>query len=76
MSDSFEPRACKGCGRKIQLVKDADGKIHPLDLSAPTFTVEEDMTGTKVAVRSSAFVSHFSTCPKVDQFAASKGIQK
>lgn len=66
------PRSCKGCGARLLFVKDAAGKVHPLDLKAPVFSVITDMTGEKVAERTDAYVSHFATCPKANDFSGSK----
>lgn len=66
-------RPCKGCGKPIVVAKQADGIPIPLDLTAPVYRYEPDFTGELVATRDvGAYVSHFASCPKADQFSASK----
>lgn len=66
-------RPCKACGCPIAVATQADGKKIPLDLRAPVYRLDADLTGEVVATRDTgAFVSHFSTCPKADAFS-SKG---
>lgn len=55
---------CKGCGKEIQWATTETGKTIPLDPKAPTYEVKEG-----IAVRSPAMVSHFSTCPKANDFS-------
>jgi hypothetical protein len=65
-----ERRPCKGCGAPLLLLKSSDGKVIPMDLRSPVFVVGKDMTGTEVAMRATdAFVSHFATCPKANDFS-------
>ena len=70
----LEARPCKGCGKKLYFVRDVDGKLHPLDASAPVYSVRRDLSGAPIAVRVGriAFVTHFATCAKADDFSASK----
>lgn len=65
---------CRGCGKKIVwAVMNEDGKIKriPLDPSAPTYTEFVQPEGNFWA-RSGAMVNHFVTCPKANDFSASK----
>jgi hypothetical protein len=71
MNESVERRNCRGCGKPLLFVKDANGKVHPLDASAPVYMLQADLTGATIAVRTTAYVSHFSTCPKANDFSAS-----
>jgi hypothetical protein len=65
-------RPCQGCGAPILFVHDEKGKTHPLDITSPVYTVQQDLTGTWRATRVDAYVSHFKTCPKANQFSASQ----
>ncbi len=67
-----ERRTCKGCSQPIMFILDDKGVLQPLDLAAPVFVVQMDMTNDERAIRTSAYVSHFSTCPKRDQFSKSR----
>jgi hypothetical protein len=63
-------RPCRACGKKLAFVRDAEGRLHPLDVVAPTFRVQADGAGLPIAVRaSSTFVSHFATCPRASEFS-------
>lgn len=66
--------ACKGCGKKIAYARitKADGQpgVIPLDVSAPCYTMIMDETGQMVGTREHmAFVSHFATCAKANDFS-------
>lgn len=66
-------RPCRGCGAPITIATQPDGKLIPLDRRAPVYRLEPDLTGSIVAVRDAgAFVSHFCTCPKADEFSKAK----
>ncbi len=66
-------RPCKACGCPLTIATQANGKPIPLDRRSPVYRFEKDLTGTLVAVRdTTAFVSHFATCPKAEQFSAAK----
>lgn len=68
----FPTAACKGCGLRIVWVTLPNGKKMPLDLRAPTYTVEQ-RNGIVVGVRQeTTYVSHFATCEKARDFSASK----
>jgi hypothetical protein len=69
---SGDRRPCRGCGVPIIFLADSEGKIQPLDLQAPTWRIEQDLMGQEIAVRADALVSHFSSCPKADDFSKSK----
>ena len=65
---------CKGCGNKIIWGLTSSGKKIPLDTSAPVYLLAADPKETKepIPVRRirQFFVSHFSTCPKANDFSA------
>jgi hypothetical protein len=61
-------RMCKRCPKHIFLLKDAEGKVQPLDASAPVWRITVDGNGDPVAVRTVAFTSHFSTCVAASTF--------
>ena len=67
---------CRGCGATIVWAEDGAGKKHPLDPRPPIYIrVREDAGGDLIvrrAVEGEAMVSHFVTCPKRDEFSASK----
>lgn len=61
---------CKGCGKSIMFGKTVDGKIVPLDPVPPVY-VWSDPDRAWVREKN-AFVSHFATCSKANDFSASK----
>ena len=74
---------CKGCGAEILWAKNENDKMIPLDAKAPVYvlTIRADSPAEKVAgtearcqraEKDRAFVSHFSTCPKANEFSGSK----
>jgi len=68
---------CKGCGAEILWARNENGKKIPLDAKAPVYvlTIREDMgieARCQRAEKGRAFVSHFSTCPKANEFSGSK----
>lgn len=65
-------RSCRACGKPLIFVVDASGKIQPLDPAPPTWRIDRYLTGEEVAIRADALVSHFSTCPKADQFSSAR----
>lgn len=69
-----ERRPCKACGAPLVFVKSEKGITQVLDVRSPTWTIQEDLTGAEIAVRSTALVSHFCTCPSANAF--SKGRKK
>lgn len=66
-------RRCKACGCPLRFVKTKDGKVIPLDVRSPVYEVQKDLTGQEIATPAvEAYVSHFSTCPKSDEFSKTK----
>lgn len=66
---------CAGCGKKIVWIETADGKKIPLDPRPPvySYTPIVGSSGRFVGARlEGAAVSHFATCPKANDFSASK----
>ena len=58
--------ACKGCGKKMLFGNTYDDIVVPLDPSPPVYLLmPEDRKFKKL---DGAYVSHFSTCPKANQF--------
>jgi hypothetical protein len=65
-------KPCKGCGKMILWAQTTEGKWIPLDTRAPTYSIA-DVKGMGLrALRSEGYVSHFATCPKANDFSASK----
>ncbi len=63
-------KPCRGCGRPVVFAKDPDGKWQVLDNTAPVWKQIGVKDGIARVVREpSALVSHFSTCPKADDFS-------
>ena len=70
---------CKGCGKEILWATTKEGKRIPLDATAPVYMRVQadpsmgfqlqDPVAERVHV---AYVSHFATCPKANQFSASR----
>ena len=45
------------------------GKVVPLDLTAPVYSVQPDLIGVETATRAERmYVSHFATCPERERF--------
>lgn len=63
---------CQGCGKKVVFAEDDNGKTQILDAVAPVYHVSKDQTRCIRAEKGKFMVSHFSTCPKADQFSKSK----
>lgn len=60
---------CKGCGADIILTITEAGIRKPIDAKEYTlFTLEEQPDGTVQAKALQVHASHFSTCPKADEF--------
>ncbi len=64
---------CRGCGRRILWVVTSSGVRHPLDAVAPVFQLQRRKLANgdefvEWARAPDAYVSHFVTCPKRDQF--------
>lgn len=62
-------RRCRGCNKTLLFAPTSEGKIIPLDLAPPVYKLETDMTGVVVAVRVDAYVTHFATCVKANDFS-------
>ena len=65
---------CRGCGKKIIWAITAEGKNIPLEAVAPVFAVDEYTLDDGVVVNLArraerTFVSHFSVCPKANEFS-------
>lgn len=67
-----ERRPCKKCGCPLALVPGPNGKTIPLDMRSQVYIITKDLTGEPVAQPTEAFVSHFRTCPKANDFSGSK----
>lgn len=66
-------RACKDCGRPVYFVKDDKGTVQVLDESAPVYVQIRDADGgSQQVMKIEGFVSHFSTCPKANEFSRAK----
>lgn len=62
---------CKGCGREIIWGRTPEGKSIPLDTIAPVY-VTHPQGGSSIVRHSTAWVSHFATCPKASEFSGSR----
>ena len=60
---------CRGCDRKVIWGKTEAGKTIPLDAVAPVYVKMGDGTYMR---HLEAYVLHFSTCPKANDFSGSK----
>ncbi len=67
---------CKGCGAEIIWARSENNKMVPLDAKAPVYvlTIREDCSQVgearcQRAEKGRAFVSHFSTCSKANEFS-------
>lgn len=68
-----ERRPCSKCGCPLVIVMGPNGKKIPLDARAPTYRVVPDLVGGMVAEKAvGAMVSHFASCPRANDFSASK----
>jgi hypothetical protein len=65
-------RPCKGCGRKLYLLRDENGKTIPLDAVAPTWRVYGEPENFTAVRTPTTFVSHFATCGAANEFSAAK----
>lgn len=63
-------KPCKGCGKPVLFLKDMHtGKWQILDRTAPVWGASRESDGPITCYRlQGAMVSHFSTCPKADEF--------
>lgn len=69
--DGIARRPCRGCGVPIFFAWTPEGKKIPLDPRSPTYALVRDLTGELKATRTEAWVSHYATCPKANDFSAS-----
>ena len=66
-------RPCRACRAPLRFVPGENGKLIPLDLRSQVYRVTTDLVGEPVAKQEEgSFVSHFQTCPKANDFSASK----
>ena len=63
---------CRGCGKEIVWGETADGKKIPLDPRAPVYGIVTIRGQSEIVRTTLAMVSHFATCPKANDFSASK----
>lgn len=73
---------CKGCHKEIVWGKTIDGKFIPLDPKAPVYEMDcDERTDPNIPQKEdsipinrthSAYVTHFATCPKANDFSASR----
>lgn len=76
--DMFEvvETKCKGCGKPIYWLN-VEGKSIPLDRSAPVYEITDNVKSQgRRADRMRFAVSHFATCPKANDFSATKAKEK
>lgn len=66
--------ACRGCGKDIVWGVTEEGKKIPLDPTPPVYQYAGDSVADKPsAIRhKNCMVSHFTTCPKANQFSGGK----
>lgn len=71
---SSREQTCKGCGKKVIFARDTEGKIQILDPVPPIFGLLSDLPDGSTHVRRlrGAYVSHFATCPKANEFSRAK----
>lgn len=66
-------KPCRGCGKPVVFAKDPDGKWQVLDNVAPVWKQVGIKNGAPYVIREpKAMVSHFSTCPKADDFSGGR----
>lgn len=69
---------CKGCGAEILWAKNENDKMIPLDAKAPVYLIKDVKDGETRCLRvgrddlPACYVSHFSTCPKANEFSGGK----
>lgn len=65
---------CKSCGKKVAFVKDDKGKVQILDLVAPVYEQTTLVNGvvTYCERSTTAYVSHFATCPNASKHSKKK----
>jgi hypothetical protein len=79
MSETLQPTElktspCRGCGKPMVWGETPDGKKIPLDPKPPVYHRDgQKPDGTLIVLRlPDAYVSHFATCAKANDFSASK----
>lgn len=73
MPNEIERRACLKCGAPLAFVVGPNGKKIPLDQRAQVYRIITDLTGAPVCEQvPDAFVTHFASCPKANDFSGSK----
>ena len=60
---------CKGCDAEMIWAMTPDGKRIPLDATAPVYFLTAEGTAIRAV---GYYVSHFKTCPRANEFSASK----
>jgi hypothetical protein len=71
----METSKCRGCGRKILWATGPNGKPIPLDAVAPVYAVKPGLSaldGPTAERLPDAYVTHFATCSKANEFSAGK----
>lgn len=66
---------CTGCGAEIFFIKSDSGATIPLNATrAPAYEIRRDLTQEMIAhpAAESVYISHFSTCPKRNDFSSSR----
>lgn len=71
------PSKCKGCGRKVYFAVDENGTNQILDAVSPVYQLTDaaapENHNKQQCVRSTtAYVSHFVTCPQRSMFSKGK----
>jgi len=63
-------KKCEGCGKEIRWAQTNKGKWMPLDANSHVYFLQKGLDGEMRAERApNAFVSHFQTCPKANDFS-------
>jgi hypothetical protein len=63
---------CKGCGKPIRFAKNLAGKYIPLDERAPVYEIVKVLGEERAQLTERAFVTHFATCAKANDFSKKK----
>jgi len=73
LPDELKPyaRPCRGCKKLLLFAVTDTGMRVPLDTVAPTYEVNQEGEASLRAKRSTAYVSHFATCPAARDFSQS-----
>lgn len=73
MADKGLMRPCKACGRNLWIVKGPNGKSLPLDLESHVYEVSVGAAEGAIAQRINAYVTHFASCTKANEFSGGRG---